>query len=151
MSVGNLLLLFCVAIAVSPLGNIRLGGKGAKADYSRLSWFAMLFGMGMGIGLVFYGVSEPVSHFTASMAGGEAAPLSGAAGDAAGARNLAMAATIFDWALHPWAMFTVTGLAFAVFAYDFGMPFSMRSAFYPIIGKAGVPRQHRWPRFDVLI
>jgi betaine/carnitine transporter, BCCT family len=136
MSAGNLLLLFCVAIAVSPLGNIRLGGKGAKPDYSRLSWFAMLFGAGMGIGLVFYGVSEPVSHFTASMAGGPAAPLGGAAGDAAGARDLAMAATIFDWALHPWAMFTVTGLAFAVFAYDFGMPLSMRSAFYPIIGKA---------------
>jgi BCCT family betaine/carnitine transporter len=90
----------------------------------------------MGIGLVFYGVSEPVSHFTTSMAGGAAAPLGGAAGDAAGARDLAMAATIFDWALHPWVMFTVTGLAFAVFAYDFGMPLSMRSAFYPIIGKA---------------
>ncbi len=136
MSVGNLLLLFCVGVAVSPLGRIRLGGKDARPDYSRLSWFAMLFGAGMGIGLIFYGVAEPVTHFTASMAGGPAAPLSGAAGDPAASRDLAMAATIFDWALHPWAMFAVTGLALALFAYDFGMPLSLRSAFYPLLGKA---------------
>ncbi len=136
MSVGNLILLFCVVVALSPLGKIRLGGRGASPDYSRLSWFAMLFGAGMGIGLVFYGVGEPVTHFTSSMAGGSAAPLGGAAGDAAAARSLSMAATIFDWSLHPWAIFTVTGLAFAVFAYDFNMPLSMRSAFYPLIGKA---------------
>lgn len=136
MSAGNLLLLFCVVIALSPLGRIRLGGKGATPDYSRMSWFSMLFGAGMGIGLIFYGVSEPVSHFTTSMAGGPAAPLGGAIGNHAGARDLAMAATIFDWALHPWAMFAVTGLALALFAYDFGMPLSMRSAFYPLFGKA---------------
>ncbi len=136
MTAGNLLLLFCVVVALSPLGKIRLGGKGAAPDYSRLSWFAMLFGAGMGIGLVFYGVGEPVTHFTASMTGSAGAPLGGAAGDAAAARSLAMAATIFDWALHPWAIFTVTGLAFAVFAYDFNMPLSMRSAFYPLFGKA---------------
>lgn len=136
MSAGNALLLFTVIIAISPLGNIRLGGKGASPDYSRLSWFAMLFGAGMGIGLVFYGVGEPVTHFTASMLGGPAAPLNGSAGDAEAARSLAMAATIFDWALHPWAIFTVTGLALAVFHFDFNMPLSMRSAFYPLIGKA---------------
>ncbi len=136
MSTGNLLLLFCVAVALSPLGKIRLGGKGATPDYSRLSWFAMLFGAGMGIGLVFYGVGEPVTHFTSSMAGGSGAPLGGAAGDPAAARGLAMAAVIFDWALHPWAIFTVTGLALAVFSFDFNMPLSMRSAFYPLFGKA---------------
>ena len=136
MTAGNLLLLFCVVVALSPLGKIRLGGKGATPDYSRLSWFAMLFGAGMGIGLVFYGVGEPVTHFTSSMAGGPAAPLGGAAGDASAARSIAMAATIFDWGLHPWAIFAVTGLAFAVFTYDFNMPLSMRSAFYPLFGKA---------------
>ncbi len=136
MSTGNLLLLFCVAVAVSPLGRIRLGGKGASPDYSRLSWFAMLFGAGMGIGLVFYGVGEPVTHYASSLAGGPGAPLRGAVGDPEAARSLAMAATIFNWALHPWAIFTVTGLAFAVFAYDFNMPLSMRSAFYPLFGKA---------------
>jgi betaine/carnitine transporter, BCCT family len=136
MSVGNLLLLFCVVVALSPLGKIRLGGKGATPDYSRLSWFAMLFGAGMGIGLVFYGVGEPVTHFTSSMAGGTGAPLGGAVGDAVASRSVAMAATIFDWALHPWAIFAVTGLALAVFSFDFNMPLSMRSAFYPLIGKA---------------
>lgn len=136
MSAGNLILFFCIAIALSPLGKIRLGGKGATPDYSRLSWFSMLFGAGMGIGLVFYGVGEPVSHFISSMAGGPAAPLSGAAGDAEAARALAMAATIYDWALHPWAIFALVGLALAVFAYDFKMPFSIRSSFYPLMGKA---------------
>ena len=136
MSTGNVMLLFCVAVALSPLGRIRLGGKGASPDYSRMSWFSMLFGAGMGIGLVFYGVGEPVTHFTSSLAGGMGSPLGGAVGDPAAARSLAMAATIFDWALHPWAIFTVTGLAFAVFAYDFNMPLSMRSAFYPLFGKA---------------
>ncbi|NBU84830.1 MAG: BCCT family transporter, partial [Sphingomonadaceae bacterium] len=136
MSVGNVVLLFCIGIALSPLGKIRLGGKGATPDYSRLSWFSMLFGAGMGIGLVFYGVGEPVTHFMSSMAGGGAAPLGGAPGDAEGARALAMAATIYDWSLHPWAMYAFVGLALAVFAYDFNLPLSMRSAFYPLMGKA---------------
>jgi betaine/carnitine transporter, BCCT family len=134
ISTGNLLLLFCIAVAVSPLGKIRLGGKSAKPEYSRLSWFSMLFGAGMGIGLVFYGVGEPVTHFTSSMAGGPAAPLGGAAGDAACARSIAMAATVYNWALHPWAIYATVGLALAVFAYDFKMPFSFRSAFYPLFG-----------------
>ena len=136
MTAGNLLLMFCIVVALSPLGKIRLGGKGATPDYSRLSWFAMLFGAGMGIGLVFYGVGEPVTHFTSAMAGGPAAPLGGTIGDANAARSIAMAATIFDWALHPWAIFAVTGLALAVFSFDFNMPLSMRSAFYPLFGKA---------------
>jgi betaine/carnitine transporter, BCCT family len=134
LSVGNLALLFCVGVAVSPLGKIRLGGKGAKPEYSRMSWFSMLFGAGMGIGLVFYGVGEPVTHFAASMVGGPAAPLGGAAGDAEGARSAAMAATVYNWALHPWAIYAVVGLALAVFSYDFNMPLSLRSAFYPLIG-----------------
>lgn len=136
MSVGNIVLLFCVVVALSPLGNIRLGGKGAKPDYSRLSWFSMLFGAGMGIGLVFYGVGEPVTHFLSSMAGGPAAPLGGATGDAAEARTLAMAATIFDWSLHPWGIYAMVGLALAVFTYDFDLPLSMRSAFYPLLGRS---------------
>jgi betaine/carnitine transporter, BCCT family len=135
ISVGNLLLLFCIAVAISPLGKVRLGGRGAKPEYSRLSWFSMLFGAGMGIGLVFYGVGEPVTHFTSAMAGGPAAPLGGAPGDAAAARTIAMAATTYNWALHPWAIYAVVGLALAVFSYDFKMPFTLRSAFYPLLGK----------------
>lgn len=136
MTAGNLMLLFCIALIVSPLGRIRIGGKGAEPEYSRLSWFSMLFGAGMGIGLVFYGVGEPVSHFTSSLTGGPAAPLGGAVSDPERSRSLAMAATVFDWALHPWAIYAVVGLALALFAYDFKMPFCIRSAFYPIFGKA---------------
>ncbi len=135
LTVGNLILIFCVAVAVSPLGKIRLGGQGATPEYSRMAWFSMLFGAGMGIGLVFYGVGEPVTHFTSSMAGGAAAPLGGAVGNADGARTMAMAATIYNWALHPWAIYAVVGLALAVFSYNFNMPLSLRSAFYPLIGK----------------
>jgi BCCT family betaine/carnitine transporter len=135
MSVGNLVLLFCVAVAFSPLGRIRLGGDDASPDYSRVAWFSMLFGAGMGIGLVFYSVGEPVTHFTAAMAGGPAAPLGGAPGDAAAARSVAMAATVFNWSLHPWAIYAVVGLALAVFSYNLKMPLSMRSAFYPLLGK----------------
>ena len=135
LSVGNLVLLFCVAVAISPLGKVRLGGKSASPEYSYIAWFSMLFGAGMGIGLVFYGVAEPVTHFTSSMAGGTAAPLGGAAGDVGAARTMAMAATVYNWALHPWAIYAVVGLALAVFSYDFNMPLSLRSAFYPLIGK----------------
>ncbi len=134
LSVGNLVLLFSVAVAISPLGKIRLGGKETTPEYSRVAWFSMLFGAGMGIGLVFYGVGEPVTHFTSSMAGGPAAPLGGAAGDADGARTLAMAATVYNWALHPWAIYAIVGLALAVFAFNFKMPLSMRAPFYPLIG-----------------
>lgn len=135
MTTANLALVFCLVLIFSPLGKIRIGGKDASPEYSRLSWFAMLFGAGMGIGLVFYGVGEPVAHFTSSMAGGPAAPMLGAAGDAEQSRHIAMAATIYDWALHPWGIFAVVGLALAVFAYDYKMPLAMRSAFYPLFGK----------------
>jgi BCCT family betaine/carnitine transporter len=121
LTVGNLVLLFCIVVALSPLGKIRLGGKDAAPEYSRMAWFSMLFGAGMGIGLVFYGVGEPVTHFTSSLAGGPAAPLGGAAGDIDGARTMAMAATVYNWALHPWAIYAIVGLALAVFSFDFKM------------------------------
>jgi betaine/carnitine transporter, BCCT family len=135
MSTANMILLYLIAIAISPLGNIRMGGKDAKPEYSRLSWFSMLFGAGMGIGLVFYGVGEPVTHFTSAMAGGIAAPLGGAPGDPVAARSLAMAATVYDWSLHGWAIYAIVGLALGIFHYNFNLPLSMRSPFYPILGK----------------
>lgn len=135
ISSGNIILAFCVALIFSPLGEVRLGGDDAKSEYSIVAWFSMLFGAGMGIGLVFYGVGEPVTHFTSAMAGGPAAPLGGAAGDAAASRSIAMAATVYNWALHPWAIYAIVGLALAMFTYNFNMPLSMRSPFYPIFGK----------------
>ncbi len=138
MLAGDLLLLFCLVLALSPLGKLRLGGSKALADFSLLAWFSMLFGAGMGVGLVFYGVGEPLAHFGSSLGAQAAtnAPLGGAPGNAELARSLAMAATLFDWSLHPWAMYAVVGLGLAVFTYDFKMPLSLRSVFYPLFGKA---------------
>jgi BCCT family betaine/carnitine transporter len=143
LSAANIFVLFCIFLMVTPLGSIRLGGKDASPDYSYMGWFAMLFAAGMGIGLMFFGVSEPMSHFASSIGGTAVengartdwAPLGGAAGDAIAARNLGMAATIFHWALHPWAIYAVVALALAFFTFNRGLPLTLRSAFYPILGE----------------
>ena len=150
ISAGNIFVLFCLFLIVTPLGRVRLGGAEASPDYTYLGWFSMLFAAGMGIGLMFYGVSEPLSHFSSSMGGtavGEDglrtdwAPLSAAAGDQAEAVRLGMAATIYHWGLHPWAIYAVVGLALALFSYNKGLPLTIRSAFYPILGE----RVWGWP------
>ncbi|MBO6718941.1 MAG: BCCT family transporter [Rhizobiaceae bacterium] len=146
---GNLFVLFCLFLIVSPYGSIRLGGEDATPDYGYAGWFAMLFAAGMGIGLMYFGVSEPLSHFSSSLGGtaGDAgartdwAPLSGAEGDPAAAQALGMAATIFHWGLHPWAIYAVVALALAFFAYNRGLPLTLRSAFYPVLGE----RVWGWP------
>lgn len=147
---GNVFVLFCLLLVLSPLGNVRIGGREATPDYSYLSWFSMLFAAGMGIGLMFYGVSEPISHFSSSMGGvsfdegglrADWAPLGGAAGDAESARNLAMAATIYHWGLHPWAIYALVSLALALFSFNKGLPLAIRSIFYPILGE----RVWGWP------
>ena len=106
---GNIFVLVSLTLIVSPLGKVRIGGMDATADYSYSGWFAMLFAAGMGIGLMFFGVAEPISHYSAALTEGAGAPdswapLGGAEGNAAEARRLAMAATIFHWGLHPWAI-----------------------------------------------
>jgi len=136
---GNIFVLVSVGIMISPLGKVRIGGMDATPDYSYLGWFSMLFAAGMGIGLMFFGVSEPLGHFQSSLAetAGSAdswAPLAGAPGMEAEARRLGMAATIFHWALHPWAIYAVVALSLALFAYNKGLPLSVRSIFYPIFG-----------------
>jgi BCCT family betaine/carnitine transporter len=147
---ANIFVLFCLMLVVSPLGKVRLGGAEAKPDYNYLGWFSMLFAAGMGIGLMFYGVSEPLSHFSSSMGGtsmgedglrSDWAPLGGAAGNQAEAIRLGMAATIYHWGLHPWAIYAVVGLALALFSYNKGLPLTIRSAFYPILGE----RVWGWP------
>ncbi|AXO16369.1 MULTISPECIES: BCCT family transporter [Thalassospira] len=144
LSAANVFVVLCLFLIVSPLGRVRLGGADATPDYSYAGWFAMLFAAGMGIGLMFYGVSEPISHFTSSMGGiavGEDglrtdwAPLGAAAGDADAAFDLGMAATIFHWGLHPWAIYATVALALALFSFNKGLPLTIRSIFYPIFGE----------------
>jgi BCCT family betaine/carnitine transporter len=143
LTAGNIFVLFCLILIITPLGSVRLGGPDAVPEYGYIGWFAMLFAAGMGIGLMFFGVSEPISHFSSSL-GGTAieagartdwAPLAAAAGDPIAARDLAMAATIFHWGLHPWAIYAVVGLALAFFAYNYDLPLTLRSAFYPLFGE----------------
>ena len=141
---ANVFVLFCLVLVLSPLGKVRLGGQQARPDFSYLAWFSMLFAAGMGIGLMFFGVAEPMSHFSSSMGGvavdaasgvrTDWAPLAAAVGDTEAARNLAMAATIFHWGLHPWAIYAVVGLALAFFSYNCKLPLTLRSAFYPLLG-----------------
>lgn len=143
---ANIFVIFCLFLIVSPYGKVRLGGMDATPDYSYSGWFAMLFAAGMGIGLMFYGVSEPISHFSSSFADNAGtpeswAPLAGAPGDAEAARRLGMAATIYHWALHPWAIYAVVALSLALFSFNKGLPLTVRSVFYPIFGE----RIWGWP------
>ncbi len=127
---GNIFVIFCLALIVLPAGSIRLGGSDAKAEHSYVSWFAMLFAAGMGIGLMFWSVAEPVAYYTAWYK----TPLNVAA-NSPEAYDLAMGATMYHWGLHPWAAYAVVGLSLAFFTYNKGLPLSIRSAFYPLLGE----------------
>ncbi|GAL16744.1 high-affinity choline uptake protein BetT [Vibrio maritimus] len=126
---ANILLIFAVLIALSPLGKIRLGGDNATTDYSTLSWISMLFAAGMGIGLIFWGVAEPTAFFTNWFG----TPLNAEPFTPAG-REAALGATVFHWGLHAWAIYGMTALSLAYFVYNKGLPLSMRSVFYPLLG-----------------
>lgn len=149
MLAANIFVILAIVLIFTPLGRVRLGGTEATPDFSYLGWFSMLFAAGMGIGLMFYGVSEPMSHFSSalggtSMEGGartDWAPLGGAAGNEAEAMRLGMAATIFHWALHPWAIYAILALGLALFAFNKGLPLTIRSIFYPLLGE----RVWGWP------
>lgn len=132
----NLVFLFCVFIAFSRFGSIRIGGADAKPEFSTKSWLSMLFSAGVGIGMLFYGAAEPMAYFT----GWSGTPFNVEPGSAE-ARRLAFSATIFHWGITPWAIYAVVGLALAFFAFNKGLPLTIRSAFYPIFGE----RVWGWP------
>ncbi|GAB5508060.1 MAG: BCCT family transporter [Rhizobiaceae bacterium] len=138
MLAGNLFVLFCVVIVLSPLGKVRLGGADAKPEFSYSGWFAMLFAAGMGIGLMFFGVLEPMYHFNNPPLGVAPPVVDGAvnAEAVAAAREVGMSATIFHWGLHPWAIYAVVALSLSLAAYNNKLPLSIRSAFYPIFGES---------------
>lgn len=137
---GNVFVLFCLLLIVLPVGGIRLGGADARPEFSTLSWFAMLFAAGMGIGLMFWSVAEPTAYYT----GWFGTPL-GVEKNTPQAAELAMGATMFHWGLHPWAIYAVVGLSLAFFTYNKGLPLTVRSAFYPII------RDRSWGWFGHLV
>lgn len=122
----TIFLIFVIYILFSPYGVIKLGKPDDEPEYSRFSWFAMLFSAGMGIGLLFFSVAEPMLHYMD--------PPSGAEDSVAKARE-AMRTTFFHWGLHAWAIYIVVGMSLAYFAYRHDLPLTIRSTLYPLLGK----------------
>jgi len=119
---------FIIWLAASKYGNVPLGKDDEEPEFRTISWIAMMFSAGMGIGLMFYGVSEPLSHFVTPPPG------TGAAGNPDAVQN-AMATTLFHWALHPWAIYAVVGIAVAYGVFRKGRSQLISSVFEPLIGK----------------
>ncbi|MEA3303630.1 MAG: BCCT family transporter [Pseudomonadota bacterium] len=127
--VSNIFILAGLYFAFGRFGRIRIGGSDAKPEFSTLSWFAMLLSAGMGIGLMFWSVAEPMKHY------GAPSPMFGEmAAKTPEAAQAAMGITYFHWGIHPWAIYAIVGLGLAFFAYNRGLPLTIRSLFYPLLG-----------------
>jgi choline/glycine/proline betaine transport protein len=118
-------LIFAIVLMFTRYGTVRLGPDDSRPEFSTWSWFAMLFTAGMGIGLVYFGVAEPVLHFSSPPVG---------EGGTAQAAQQAMNLTYFHWLLHPWAVYIVFGLSVGYFSFRRGLPLRPAAAFYPLIG-----------------
>ncbi|MGY6554964.1 MAG: BCCT family transporter [Wenzhouxiangella sp.] len=135
-------LVFVVGIALTRWGNIKLGPDHAEPEYGFAAWFAMLFSAGYGIALLFFGVAEPVLHYAEPPRG---APLT------VDAARQAMQIAFFHWGFHIWGIYGLTGLVLAYFSFRHGLPLSMRSALYPLIGdKIYGPIGHAVDTFAIL-
>jgi choline/glycine/proline betaine transport protein len=121
----TLFLVLAVVLMSSRYGNLRLGKADDRPEFGRPTWFAMLFSAGMGIGLMFFGVAEPIMHLTA--------PPEGPA-DTAEAARAALGITMFHWGLHAWGVYALMGLALAYFSYRKGLPLAVRSILHPLLG-----------------
>lgn len=126
------LVIFCMVLAFSPLGKIRLGENDDRPEYPTISWFAMLFGAGMGIGLVFWGVAEPLSHYLN--------PISGVVPQSEESALFAMRSSFMHWGIHPWACYAVMGLGLAYFQFRKHSPAMASSLLQPFFyGKKHKP------------
>ncbi len=139
MIIVNFFVFFCIVLIFLPMSKVRLGGEDAVPEYSYPAWFAMLFAAGMGIGLLFFGVLEPVYHMNVSGPLGVPSPIAADGSiiteNVEAARAMGLAATFYHWGLHGWAVYAIMALALALFTYNKGLPFSIRSCFYPILGE----------------
>jgi choline/carnitine/betaine transport len=133
---ANVFIVVILYFALGRFGTIRLGGIEAEKEFSDFSWMAMLFSAGMGIGLMFFSVAEPIFHF------GTVPPFfGGVENQTAAAGSAAMATTFFHWGLHPWAIYALVGLGLAFFSFNRGLPLTFRSIFWPLLGE----RIYGWP------
>jgi choline/glycine/proline betaine transport protein len=132
---ANIFIIVLLYFAFGKFGNIKIGGVEAEKEFSDFSWMAMLFSAGMGIGLMFFSVLEPVFYTTSVPGFWNAEAGTGAAASAA------MAQTFFHWGLHPWAIYGLVGLGLAFFSFNRGLPLTFRSIFWPLLGD----RIYGWP------
>ena len=121
----NFFLIFSLSIAFSKLGNIRLGGRQAKAEFTTGAWFAMLFSAGMGIGILFWSVGEPILHYVAPPVG---------EGSTVDSARVAMQTTFLHWGMHAWGIYALVGMALAFFTFNKKLPLTISSVFHPLIG-----------------
>lgn len=124
---ANIFVLTVGYFAFSRFGKIRIGGPDARPEFSTFAWYAMLISAGMGIGLMFWSVAEPIYHYNAP------SPMFGIQGGTPEAAQAAMGVTYFHWGLHPWGIYALVSLALAFFAYNRGLPLTLRSVFYPLL------------------
>jgi len=123
-------LLFTIFIALTKLGQVRLGGPDAQPEFPTFAWISMLISAGMGTGLMFWSVAEPIYHFQdPPVIMGAIAP------NTADAARQAMGITFFHWGLHAWGIYALVGLSLAFFAFNWGLPLTIRSVFYPLLGE----------------
>ena len=131
----NVFIVVVVYFALSGYGNVRLGGPAAEPEFGDFAWYSMLFSAGMGIGLMFWSVGEPLTHLTTVPPFFDVQPGTAAAGQAA------LGTTFFHWGFHPWAIYALVGLGLAFFGYNRGLPLTFRSVFWPVLGE----RIYDWP------
>ncbi|MFC7303257.1 BCCT family transporter [Streptomyces monticola] len=133
---ADVFLVLCLLIAFSRFGRIRLGRDDSEPEFNNLAWIAMMFSAGMGIGLMFYGVGEPLQHYLSPP------PMTGATGQSGDAANIALQYSFFHWTLTPWAIYGIAGLALAYAGFRKGRGNRLSSAFVPLMGER---RAAGWP------
>lgn len=121
---------FSLLLAVSPFGAVKLGGDDEQPAFGHFSWFAMLFSAGVGTGILFWSVAEPIIHYQ----GNPFIDLAGIEPNTEAAAIVAQRITLFHWGIHGWAIYAVIGLCLGYFSYRKGLPLSVRSALYPMLG-----------------
>ncbi len=132
----NIFIITILFFAFSKYGNIKIGGVEAEKEFSDFSWMAMLFSAGMGIGLMFFSVTEPMGYF-----GSPPGFFGDVAANSGGAAAAGLAQTFFHWGFHPWAIYGLVGLGLAFFSFNRGLPLTFRSIFWPLLGE----RIYGWP------
>lgn len=125
---ANFFVIIMLLLAASDFGKIRIGGPDALPEFSTFSWYAMLISAGMGIGLMFWSVAEPVFHYMTP------SPMFDVAPNTAQSAQVALGLTYYHWGIHPWGIYALVGLSLAFFAYNRGLPLTIRSVFYPLLG-----------------